>query len=137
MKIINEAIVGDYHFIVGEEYVAITHKGEEMVHIPHNEAYEVFNWVTRLITTSPVDSYSDLIKAEHAKTLKSVSTKPEVTYDPGNRKAKNTVPIGDGDPFLAQKAPNSSLDGRFQIKGVMDEDLGKAVIESGMPVIRK
>ncbi len=46
MKVLNEAIVGDYHFVVSDEYVHISTKMEPMlVHLSYQEAQEVIPWL--------------------------------------------------------------------------------------------
>lgn len=45
MKIIKEAVLGEYHFILDDNYFCVTLDGEEMVNINRSELSELVNWL--------------------------------------------------------------------------------------------
>lgn len=56
MKIIKEAVLGEYHFILDDNYFCVTLDGEEMVNINRSELSELVNWLkNELGETQPVN----------------------------------------------------------------------------------
>lgn len=150
LKLIKEAIVGDYHFVSSTDYLVVTKGGEELVHLTSEEGHDVVEWLVteglfadpRLITkdtSGPAEHYKEF--KTPIKPQKQEPKRPEV--DPyENRKAKvseKAAPYFEalGDPFLAQNAPVRSNDGKQAILGMETTDLGEAALKAGTPIIRK
>ena len=138
MRVLNEAIVGEYHFVISDDYLNITLRGEEVVHLSYGEAQEVVPWLmTKLgrfkgeeaviIPTSIPDpsTYKQLVPSKPLPSSDSLAT----------RSATQSTPLKTGDPFLA--APESSADGKQKIFGVQTMDLAAEMRLAGVPILRK
>ena len=140
MKVLNEAIVGEYHFIISDEYLTITLNREEVVHLSYAEAQEVVPWLMSKIghyrgseaIIEPFKAPLVVTKPVHS------DTKAWVGVDPyAGRSSKQSVPMKVGDPFLAESAPMRSQDGKQTITGVHTSDLAQDLLKAGIPILRK
>lgn len=147
MKVINEAIVGDYHFVVSDgEYVAVTKGGDEMVHLSMADAQEVIPWLmSKILTVRPMGVISTDTPLQAVDTSRKdniVTNDPKYKNVPSAdtlaaRGAKTTTPLKVGDPFLAQSAPMTSADGKQAILGVQLTDLAAEIRKAGIPMLRQ
>ena len=103
IKRINEAIVGEYHFVSGPDYFAITLDGEEKVVITPEEFHEIVEWFMTDCQPAPVKKSWDkdmLTRLEglHYPALNKpvTSGSTEAVYDPGDRKASQTTQAAGG-----------------------------------------
>ncbi len=151
MKVLNEAIVGDYHFVVSDEYVHISTKMEPMlVHLSYQEAQEVIPWLYAKLSQYqgstailepfkpiPVVGGPTTLLGGHGIDLKERETLQVLMFPDGkdplaNRSAKQTTPMKVGDPFLAGSAPDKSADGKFAVMGIEGTDLGAMAKQHGL-----
>lgn len=143
MKIIHEAIVGDYHFIVSMDYLTITKNGEELVHLPQEQMFEAVGWLhaeaSAVYQALNKGVVAPVVVPETQKEIretspdKMVEKRPQglAKSDMDERRAKVKAPLTLGDPDLAGRAPDASPDGRQRIFGVEDMDLGELARTAG------
>ncbi len=143
MKVLNEAIVGEYHFVVSNDYLAITLDGKEMVHLSAEEMQEVVPWLMSKVghTTEPKQFIAKAYPLPDRHGVQIVDRQAD-TYTGGSvpleaRSAVQKVPMKDTNPFLASQAPNSSSDGKFAVLGVRVDDLAVEAAKAGVPILRK
>ncbi len=136
MQIIKEAVVGEYHFIVSKDYLAVTMNGEELVVLNRNDAQEVTTWL-----------FSELNGAKVAPTVaetpQNVSVSAPVAVprkyvavpsaeELGTRQSRQTVPMKDSNPFAAQGVLGSTGPAGDTIKVL---NLAAEAASSGAPLI--
>ena len=145
MKVLNEAIVGEYHFVISDEYLNITLDRQEVVHLSYAEAQEVVPWLmTKLGHYKGSEAIIEPFKTSTVTpTLPMCGQNTEVKpkwndADPFvGRSARQSVPMKVGDPFLAESAPLRSKDGKQTIAGVQINDLAADLLKAGIPILRK
>lgn len=95
IKRINTAIVGDYKFVCGEGYVHIEDmQGSELVHLSTTDFHDVVEWFITEGDPSISKPIAPPVKTEKSSPRPSKAHEEEVTYDPGDRKAVQTVSAG-------------------------------------------
>ncbi len=144
MKVLNEAIVGEYHFVVSNDYLAITLDGKEMVHLSAEEMQEVVPWLMSKVGLPAPKQYEPKQYIGGENNIKTVPYKMAdgPAYSGGtvpleSRTAVQKVPMKDTNPFLASSAPSSSSDGKFAVLGVKIDDLAVEAAKAGVPILRK
>ena len=132
MKIVHEAIINDYHFIVSPDYLVITKDNEELVHLDSKQAEEITTWLWEETKRNPIavpvsnekiqyDAVKNYVgKAAYEKTYTAIP------YEPGDRSAvqtHNSLP-GEGLPPAENEIP-AFVGGRQRIQAVETVDLGR------------
>lgn len=149
MKVIQEAVIGEYHFIVSDDYVAITLRGEEVVHLSREEVSDVIPWLYSKTQTSarilpevmaiPAINWDREVAKASKEMAKSYvgGDKPLDSRKVEVSKEARTYLDAIGNPFLANDAPTSSGDGKQRIVGIEVNDLGLEAQKAGLPIIRR
>ncbi len=132
MKIVKEAIIDDYHFILGDDYFTVTKDGGELVMLKREELSDLVAWISSEIKPRVLPEIMRISQdvPGHNKQwigpIKKAEPKTgDIVYDPGARTATQTVELKLGDPSLAYSAGTMLPDGRQGIQGEQVVDLGK------------
>ena len=147
MKIIHEAIVGEYHFIYSPEYLVITLDGKELVHLNKDETIDVVSWLAKEAGITFGGMYAKpeipvVVDTSKYEIVRGPSNYPNKYPEPSSyrsgvdelatRRAVTTSPIPITDPFLAGNSPNQNSEGA-RILGVDTIDLARVARETNSP----
>ena len=142
MQIIHEAIIEDYHFIVSTDWMTITHKGEEVVHLNRDRMFEAIGWLNaeasaiyaavnagrtqpQVVPTTPIEH-----PEEHKVRTPTTPVRLKEGTDYEVRRAKTTAILPKPDERPGGE-PSDSINGERRIFDTEVVDLGKLSAEIG------